>query len=111
MQKSFCDKHCNEFTDAEENTTANMETFSEFAHLIENYLETALSERVPGFRMSKFEEMLTKRQDEISGEIFDMLLSLGDYSEFKQMMLSHKAEKNGESSLSISGMHLSGRRA
>ena len=60
--------------------------------------------------MNKFEEMLTKRQDEISGEIFDMLLSLGDYSEFKHMMLSHKAEKNGGASLSINGLHLSAKR-
>lgn len=61
--------------------------------------------------MNKFEEMLAKRQEEISGEIFDMLLSLGDYAEFKQMMLSHKAERSGGAGLSISGTHLSGRHA
>lgn len=31
--------------------------------------------------------------DEISGEIFDLLLSLGDFTEFKEMMISHKKQK------------------
>ena len=31
--------------------------------------------------------------DEIDVEIFDLLMSLGDFDEFKQLMLSHKKEK------------------
>ena len=49
--------------------------------------------------------------DEISGEIFDLLLSLGDFTEFKEMMLSYKrahSEVKGVGGLSIAGHHLSG---
>jgi len=28
--------------------------------------------------------------DEVSGDVFDLLLSIGDFTEFKDLMLSHK---------------------
>ena len=51
--------------------------------------------------------------DEIDIEIFDLLMSLGDFSEFKTLMLSHKkaklAENNGESPiLTVFGTQMTG---
>ena len=49
--------------------------------------------------------------DEISGEIFDLLLSLGEFTEFKEMMLSYKrarSEAKGVGGISISGHNLTG---
>ena len=34
--------------------------------------------------------MLLSRQDEMDTEIFDLLLSLSDFDEFKEVMLSYK---------------------
>lgn len=79
--------------------------------------------------MARFESMLASRQgmhlyriirsewhiywllpvDEISPEILDILMSLGDFVEFKQMMLSVKRGKKEANSLdnfSIDGKHV-----
>ena len=50
--------------------------------------------------------------DEIDVEIFDLLMSLGDFDEFKQLMLSHKKEKTAKLSgivepLTVFGTNLS----
>jgi len=40
---------------------------------------------------SKFSAPLSiPAQDEISGDVFDLLLSLSDFGEFKELMLEHK---------------------
>jgi hypothetical protein len=36
--------------------------------------------------------------DEIGGEIFDLLMSFGDFSEFKELMLSYKRAKQDSNS-------------
>lgn len=47
--------------------------------------------------------------DELSGEIFDLLISLGDFLEFKDNMVSYKNAKGSPNSfnldLSVSGKH------
>ena len=48
--------------------------------------------------------------DDLSGDVFDLLMSLGDFSEFKQLMLSVKKAKSGgdnSGSLAICGTSLS----
>jgi uncharacterized membrane protein YgcG len=40
--------------------------------------------------------------EELAGEVFDLLLSLGDFMEFKDLMLSYKRNKQGGSSSSSS---------
>ena len=46
--------------------------------------------------------MCTSRKDEMTGDVFDLLLSLGDFNEFKDRMLAHKTGFNGNAFL-ISG--------
>jgi ADP-ribosylation factor 2-binding protein len=41
--------------------------------------------------MEEFMKDLMSRRDELDGEIFEILLTFGDFLEFKQLMLSFKA--------------------
>jgi ADP-ribosylation factor 2-binding protein len=90
IQTAFCERHCAIFTDDEENKLEYMPLFVEYTELIESVLQRMLTERLSGFNMRKFEEDIAARKDEVSGEIFDLLLSMGDFTEFKDLMLSHK---------------------
>ena len=53
-------------------------------------ITAAATAAAQGFRMSEFSDMLASRPDEIMGDIFDTLMSLSDFNEFKELMLSHK---------------------
>mmetsp|Transcript_29196 Transcript_29196/g.29545 ORF Transcript_29196/g.29545 Transcript_29196/m.29545 type:complete len:167 (+) Transcript_29196:114-614(+) len=109
MQNSFCDEHCDIFQDNEENKIAYTELFHRYTELIEQTLETKLKLSFSDFDMGKFEVLLSSRPDELSGEVFDLLLSLGDFNEFKQLMLSHKKAKSAGAdiqSLAVMGHHI-----
>jgi len=93
VQKGFLDAHCSKFSDAEENKVEYTDLFQEYTALIEKTLDAQLQARIPGFSMKAFEAVLTDRKDQIDIEIFDLLMSLGDFSEFKELMLAHQREK------------------
>jgi len=103
------------FDDTEENKVVYTQIFNEYTVLIETTLDEKLRAKVPGFSMKKFETMLASRQDEIGGEMFDLLLSFGDFNEFKDLMLSYKMAKkpaikgvfDDAAALSIGGKGLS----
>jgi ADP-ribosylation factor 2-binding protein len=59
--------------------------------LVEKYLENALKKRIENFTMEEFMKDLMSRRNELDGEIFEILLTFGDFLEFKQLMLSFKA--------------------
>ena len=47
--------------------------------------------------------------EELSAEIFDLLMALGDFAEFKELMLSYKRQKQNVNSIDnykISGRHV-----
>lgn len=48
--------------------------------------------------------MLSSRQEELAGEMFDLLLSLSEFSAFKEMMLSYKYEQQQQQGASSSGV-------
>ena len=50
--------------------------------------------------MEQFNEMLENRPDEVAGDVFDLLLSLSSFSEFKELMLSYKAQNSGNAKAS-----------
>ena len=93
VQKGFCDAHCEKFSDAEENKVEYTDLFQEYTTLIEKTLDEQLQARIPGFSMKAFETVLADRKDQIDIEIFDLLMSLGDFTEFKELMLAHKRDK------------------
>uniref|UniRef100_A0A8C8J7Q5 ADP-ribosylation factor-like protein 2-binding protein n=1 Tax=Oncorhynchus tshawytscha TaxID=74940 RepID=A0A8C8J7Q5_ONCTS len=58
MQQSFMEKHYLEFDDSEENKLTYTPIFNEYIELLEKQLEQQLMERIPGFNMSTFTQLL-----------------------------------------------------
>ena len=58
---------------------------------LESFIGRKLQVALPWFDMKDFLKMLEKRQDQIDGDVFDMLSTLGDFQAFKEMMLSYKS--------------------
>ncbi|XP_007905766.1 ADP-ribosylation factor-like protein 2-binding protein [Callorhinchus milii] len=95
LQRHFMDKYYLEFENTEENKLIYTPIFQEYIELLEKYIEQQLMERLPGFNMTAFTTSLEQHKDEISGEIFDMLLTFTDFLAFKEMFLDYRAEKEG----------------
>jgi len=105
-QSSFFEKHCEVFEDHAENKLEYTEIFNQYKNYTEDVIERSLRSRISGFTMRRFEKILLSRSDQLSGEVFDLLLSLADFSEFKETMLSYKNKSKGQLDLSICGHHL-----
>lgn len=97
LQRNFMDKYYQEFEDTEENKLTYTPIFNEYISLIEKYIEEQLLERIPGFNMAAFTTTLQHHKDEVSGDIFDMLLTFTDFLAFKEMFLNYRAGKEGQS--------------
>ena len=95
IQNEFFEAHCDKFIDTDENRVEYTAVFEDYTALMERTLERKLCERISGFDMRSFESQLISRKDQIGGDIFDLLLSFSDFSEFKSMILAHKAERDG----------------
>ncbi|XP_029379353.1 ADP-ribosylation factor-like protein 2-binding protein isoform X2 [Echeneis naucrates] len=96
FQQSFMEKHYLEFDDSDENKLSYTSIFNEYVDLLEKHLEQQLKERIPGFNMNTFIELLMQHKEEVPGDIFDMLLTFTDFMAFKEMFLEYKAEKEGK---------------
>jgi len=68
---------------------------------MESCIEAELLEAIDGFEMQQFMDQLAERQDEITGDVFDVLLGLSDFEEFKEMMLSYKRGEGTNIQLNI----------
>ncbi|XP_037370701.1 ADP-ribosylation factor-like protein 2-binding protein [Talpa occidentalis] len=95
LQRSFMDSYYQEFEDTEENKLSYLLIFNEYLSLVEKYIEEELLRRVPRFNMAAFTTTLRQRKDEVTDDIFDMLLTFTDFLAFKEMFLDYKAEKEG----------------
>ncbi|XP_069757541.1 ADP-ribosylation factor-like protein 2-binding protein isoform X4 [Narcine bancroftii] len=102
LQRHFMDKYYLEFENTEENKLSYTQIFQEYVDLLEKYIEKQLIERIPSFNMVTFITSLQQHKDEISGDIFDMLLTFTDFLAFKEMFLDYRMEKEGHS-LDFSG--------
>lgn len=91
LQTAFYERNAHHFTEDEENKLIYMTIFQEYLATIERYIE----ERLADIRMDEFAVMLKKRQDEIDGPLFEMLLSFSDFQVFKVMMLDYKRDMDG----------------
>jgi The ARF-like 2 binding protein BART len=59
--------------------------------LLEGFIERSLSDRFGDkISLSDLLNLVENRQQEITGDVWDMLLSLSDFREFKETMLAHK---------------------
>uniref|UniRef100_A0A6Q2Y350 ADP-ribosylation factor-like protein 2-binding protein n=1 Tax=Esox lucius TaxID=8010 RepID=A0A6Q2Y350_ESOLU len=95
LQQNFMEKHYLEFDNSEENKLAYTPIFNEYIELLEKHLEQQLMERIPGFNMNTFTHLLKQHKDEVSGDIFDMLLTFTDFMAFKEMFIDYRAEREG----------------
>ncbi|KAK2848059.1 hypothetical protein Q7C36_009741 [Tachysurus vachellii] len=95
LQRAFMEKYYLEFEDTEENKLIYTPIFNEYIELLEKYLEQQLIERIPGFNMNDFTHSLNQHREEVSGDIFDMLLTFTDFMAFKEMFLDYRAEREG----------------
>ncbi|XP_072135558.1 ADP-ribosylation factor-like protein 2-binding protein isoform X3 [Mobula birostris] len=95
LQRHFMDKYYLEFENTEENKLSYTSIFQEYVDLLEKYIERQLIERIPAFDMTTFITSLQQHKDEISGDIFDMLLTFTDFLAFKEMFLDYRMEKEG----------------
>ncbi|KAJ3412320.1 ADP-ribosylation factor-like protein 2-binding protein [Chytridiales sp. JEL 0842] len=92
-----------ETEDGAENKLIYMDLFQSYTKQVETFLETRLQRLIPGFTMPDFLLLLKNRPDQVVGDVFDMLSLLGDFEEFKDMMVSYKKEKEG-TAIDLSGL-------
>eukprot|EP00656_Telonema_subtile_P042073 TRINITY_DN474_c0_g1_i6.p1 TRINITY_DN474_c0_g1~~TRINITY_DN474_c0_g1_i6.p1 ORF type:complete len:116 (+),score=33.61 TRINITY_DN474_c0_g1_i6:70-417(+) len=78
--------------------------------MLEKHIEAGLTQGIPDFSMERFLLLLEKREEEVSADVFDMLLSLSDFEMFRDQMCEFKEQCLGgcegfaaENFLSISG--------
>ncbi|KAJ3330066.1 ADP-ribosylation factor-like protein 2-binding protein [Blyttiomyces sp. JEL0837] len=90
FQSEFFTRNCHHFTDDHENKLIYMELFNAYTARLEQIIDARLKSVIPGFSMSDFHKMLRSRADQVDGDVFDMLATLGDFTVFKEMMLEHR---------------------
>eukprot|EP01031_Cornospumella_fuschlensis_P045889 gene45889-56162_t len=108
MQTNFCERHCDKFSEASENKLEYTTLFTQYSDMLEKLIEDKLKERIPGYSIPKMDSVLRAHKSELSGDVFDMLSSLTDFVEFKELMLQHKRNKTSGRGLdlSITGRHV-----
>jgi len=89
----FMQTHCTCFERGDEYKLEYTEIFQQYTTLIEEHVERGLREGIPDFCMEKFLALLEEREDEISADVFDMLLSLSDFEVFKEQMVEYKEQR------------------
>ncbi|KAL1513452.1 hypothetical protein ABEB36_002862 [Hypothenemus hampei] len=97
IQSEFLDTYYKEFVEDEENRLEYMEIFQKYLSTVEKYIEEQLVKSVPGFDIRTFQEELQKNPKKLDGEIYDMLSTFWDFTNFKQMFLEFKRMKEGNS--------------
>ncbi|XP_069570440.1 ADP-ribosylation factor-like protein 2-binding protein [Brachyistius frenatus] len=95
LEQSFMEKHYLEFDDSDENKLSYTPIFNEYVNLLEKHLERQLMQRIPGFNMNTFQELLMQHKEEVPDDIFDMLLTFTDFMAFKEKFLEYRAAKEG----------------
>ncbi|KAI8999544.1 ADP-ribosylation factor-like 2-binding protein, partial [Gaertneriomyces semiglobifer] len=99
LDQAFLSKYCHHFTDDDENKLIYTDIFHQYVSMLESYIEKRLQARLKWFSMPKFMSMMRyctfTSPERLQGDVFDVLTTLGDFSAFKDMMLSYKHEKEG----------------
>lgn len=75
----WCKQNCDAFTSAEENKLEYTPLFEAYQAMTEGHVETAL--RSYGISMAEVEALLVANADNLGADIFDVLVSMGDFGE------------------------------
>merc|ERR1711977_143113 len=108
-QTEFMTTHCTCFHRGEESTLEMTDIFQKYTTLIEDHIERGLRDAIPDFTMERFLTLLEARQEEIGADVFDMLLSLSDFEEFKEQMIGYKEQHVDGTGGDLLGICISGR--
>ena len=92
LRTGFLREHCHHFEASEENKLIYMQLFQQYQGLVEGALVARLRAAVPGFSMPEFLKALGAREDLLDSDMFDLLLSFSEFSEFKELMLAFRDE-------------------
>ncbi|CAL7944030.1 unnamed protein product [Xylocopa violacea] len=96
IQKKFLDEYWSVFEPVEENKLIYTNIFKEYNKTVENYIVNYLQKVLPHFDIDKFLECLNNRQNELEGEVFEVLSTFTDFMAFKEMFLDYRAVKEGK---------------
>jgi hypothetical protein len=69
-----------------------MSLFRSYTDMVEARLEAALRALSPPAEMDEVAALFTERADELAGDVFDILFSLGNYDEFVSLMRSYNEQ-------------------
>ncbi|KAJ3124219.1 ADP-ribosylation factor-like protein 2-binding protein [Physocladia obscura] len=89
FQNTFMEKNCKHFSSDEENKLIYMEIFHTYVSVSELYFTCA--------------DRLLSRPEQLEGDVFEMLNSIGDFQAFKEMIISFKQEQEG-TGIDLSGL-------
>ena len=98
--------HCKSFSvfgEGGEHPVLWMELFNEYTSLVESRLDAALSQLDPPCTYTELEGLLTEHCEELSGDVFDLLMSMGEYEEFVSTMQSYAAQLAWEETRGVGG--------
>eukprot|EP01060_Flectonema_neradi_P026996 TRINITY_DN36632_c0_g1_i1.p1 TRINITY_DN36632_c0_g1~~TRINITY_DN36632_c0_g1_i1.p1 ORF type:complete len:324 (+),score=92.10 TRINITY_DN36632_c0_g1_i1:52-1023(+) len=94
LQQRFKAKYSQIFTDDEEQKLEYYTIFQSWVKKLDTYLTKKLS-AVPSFNIEDYIQIMEERKDELSPDLWNLILSFTDYQVFKDAMLDHK--ENGPS--------------
>lgn len=93
LQDDFFDRHCDRFDDSDENPLYYTEIFNDYGKLLDEYLSKRIKEKLPAFKLDTFAAWLLAHEDEIAGDIVELIHSTTDFLHFKDLMLEQKKTK------------------
>ncbi|KAK1120001.1 hypothetical protein K0M31_012732 [Melipona bicolor] len=96
IQRKFLDNYWDVFEPAEENKLIYTNIFNEYNKAVENYIVNYLQKVIPHFNINTFLEHLNNKQNELEGEVFEVLSTFTDFMSFKEMFLDYRAMKEGK---------------
>lgn len=96
IQTKFLDNYWDVFDAVEENKLIYMDIFNEYNKAVEIYIVNYLQKVIPHFNIDQFLEYLNNRQNELEGEVFEVLSTFTDFVAFKEMFLDYRAMKEGK---------------
>ncbi|CAK9828482.1 ADP-ribosylation factor-like protein 2-binding protein [Anthophora retusa] len=96
IQKKFLENYWDVFEPIEENKLIYTDIFNEYNKAVENYIVNHLQQAMPHFSIDQFLEYLNIKQNELEGEVFEVLSTFTDFMAFKEMFLDYRAVKEGK---------------
>jgi ADP-ribosylation factor 2-binding protein len=83
---SFCQRYCHEFEDTDENKLSYSDIHSQYCATVEKYITDHVCNSLH-ISEEEFASIIEESAHDLSGDVFDILNSFSDFTEFKGLML------------------------